>query len=56
MSPPNQPEKNACFLPVFEKLGHPQAVSGDEQDSTSSIGHILSLRSVIVVTREIQPI
>jgi hypothetical protein len=27
----------------------------DKRDSTSSIGHILSLRSVIVVTREIQP-
>jgi hypothetical protein len=31
MSPPNQPEKNACFLPVFEKQGHPQAVSGEQR-------------------------
>jgi hypothetical protein len=29
MSPPNQPEKSARFLPVFEKQGHPQAVSGE---------------------------
>jgi hypothetical protein len=29
--------------------------NSDERDSTSSIGHILSSRSVIVVTKETHP-